>query len=185
MGRKLHVLLALVLLWPVCASAQNSSIAQRAKERMAAIKSSHNDKVEKLKAEHEAFRKEVMAKWGESKMVESSQKVWVEYSDDKESRFQVDFEKGEVVVEVLSEKEEPKENVAQKIVNAVGVMLDSRGKTIDFKSEVVEQKPVAQKPILENQIKVTPKEVASKSRMRSSEVTGILSPSTALTVVKV
>lgn len=158
-----HILLSLLLLTPFCASAQSSTIAQRAKERMAAIKGSHNEKVERLKAEHEAFRKEVMAKWGESRMVESSQKVWVEYSDDKESRFSVDFEKGEAVVEVLSGREETKENVVEKIVNTVGAMLGSRGKTIDFKSEVVEQKPVAQKPILEDQIKVTPKEVASKS----------------------
>ena len=163
MGKAVSILLSLLLLTPLCAGAQNSTIAQRAKERMAAIKSSHNEKVERLKAEHEAFRKEVMAKWGEKEMVESTQKVWVEYSDDKESRFSVDFEKGEAVVEVLSGREEPKEVVAEKLQKAVENLLGSRGKTIDFKSEVVEQKPVADKPILENQIKITPKEVASKS----------------------
>ena len=157
-----HILLSLLLLSPLCAGAQNSTIAQRAKERMAAIKGSHNEKVERLTAEHEAFRKEVMAKWGESRMVESSQKVWVEYSDDKESRFSVDFEKGEVKVEVLSDKDEPAEVISGRMEKTVEAMLGSRGKTIDFKSEVVEQKPVADRPILENQIKVTPKKVASK-----------------------
>ena len=70
-----HVVLALLLFFPVCAGAQNNSIAERAKSRMATIKKSHYDKADRLKAEHEAFRKEVMAKWGETQMVESSQKV--------------------------------------------------------------------------------------------------------------
>ena len=159
--------IVLFLFVGVVSFAQNSSIAGRAKSRMEAIRNRHADKVERLKAEHEAFRKEVMAKWGEKQMVESSQKVWVEYSDDKESRFSVDFEKGEVKVEVLSDKDEPVKITQEKIQKAVGSMLESRGKTVDFKSEVVEQKPVADKPILENQIKVVPKEVAAKSSSHS------------------
>ena len=159
--------IVLFLFVGVVSFAQNSSIAGRAKSRMEAIRNRHADKVERLKAEHEAFRKEVMAKWGEKQMVESSQKVWVEYSDDKESRFSVDFEKGEVKVEVLSDKDEPVKITQEKLQKAVGSMLESRGKTVDFKSEVVEQKPVADKPILENQIKVVPKEVAAKSSSHS------------------
>ena len=159
--------IVLFLFVGVVSFAQNSSIAGRTKSRMEAIRNRHADKVERLKAEHEAFRKEVMAKWGEKQMVESSQKVWVEYSDDKESRFSVDFEKGEVKVEVLSDKDEPVKITQEKIQKAVGSMLESRGKTVDFKSEVVEQKPVADKPILENQIKVVPKEVAAKSSSHS------------------
>lgn len=159
--------IVLFLFVGVVSFAQNSSIAGRAKSRMEAIRNRHADKVERLKAEHEAFRKEVMAKWGEKQMVESSQKVWVEYSDDKESRFSVDFEKGEVKVEVLSDKDEPVKVTSGRIQKSVEEMLGSRGKTIDFKSEVVEQRPVADKPILENQIKVVPKEVAAKSSTHS------------------
>ncbi len=159
--------IALFLFVGVVSFAQNSSIAGRAKSRMESIRNRHADKVERLKAEHEAFRKEVMAKWGEKHMVESSQKVWVEYSDDKESRFSVDFEKGEVKVEVLSDKDEPVKVTSGRIQKSVEEMLGSRGKTIDFKSEVVEQRPVADKPILENQIKVVPKEVAAKSSTHS------------------
>ena len=70
--------IVLFLFVGVVSFAQNSSIAGRAKSRMEAIRNRHADKVERLKAEHEAFRKEVMAKWGEKQMVESSQKVWVE-----------------------------------------------------------------------------------------------------------
>lgn len=159
--------IVLFLFVGVVSFAQNSSIAERAKSRMVAIKGKHTDKVERLKAEHEAFRREVMAKWGEKQMVESSQKVWVEYSDDKGSRFSVDFEKGEVKVEVLSDKDEPVKVTSGRIQKSVEEMLGSRGKTIDFKSEVVQQKPVSDKPILENQIKVVPKEVAAKSSAHS------------------
>ncbi len=159
--------IVLFLFVGVVSFAQNSSIAARAKSRMEAIRNRHTDKVERLKAEHEAFRREVMEKWGEKQMVESSQKVWVEYSDDKESRFSVDFEKGEVKVEVLSDKDEPVKVTSGRIQKSVEEMLGSRGKTIDFKSEVVEQRPVADKPILENQIKVVPKEVAAKSSTHS------------------
>jgi len=159
--------IVLFLFVGVVSFAQNSSIAGRAKSRMEAIRNRHADKVERLKAEHEAFRREVMEKWGEKQMVESSQKVWVEYSDDKESRFSVDFEKGEVKVEVLSDRNEPVKVTSGRIQKSVEDMLGSRGKTIDFKSEVVEQKPVSDKPILENQIKVVPKEVAAKSSTHS------------------
>lgn len=159
--------IVLFLFVGVVSFAQNSSIAGRSKSRMEAIRNRHTDKVERLKAEHEAFRREVMEKWGEKQMVESSQKVWVEYSDDMESRFSVDFEKGEVKVEVLSDRNEPVKVTSGRIQKSVEDMLGSRGKTIDFKSEVVEQKPVSDKPILENQIKVVPKEVAAKSSTHS------------------
>jgi len=159
-----YIVLALLLFFSVCAGAQNNSIAERAKSRMAAIKKSHYDKADRLKAEHEAFRKEVMAKWGETQMVESSRKVWVEYSDDMNTRFRVDFEKGVATVEVLSGKEEPEEVVAGKLQKAIESMLGSKGKSIDFKSKVVEQKPVATEPIMENQIKISYAEIDTKCR---------------------
>ena len=163
MKRKIHLLLAVMLLWPVCAGAQNSSLSQRSKSRIEAIRSSHNDKVEKLKAEHEAFRRDVMERWGEKEMVESTKKVWVEYSDDRNARFRVDFEKGEVIIEILSEKNESRQSIIGRIEKTVESLLDSRGKSIDFKSEVVEQKPVTEKPIMENQINVSKEEISRKS----------------------
>lgn len=161
--------IVLFLFVSVASSAQNSSIAERAKSRMEAIRNRHNDKEKKLKAEHEAFRKEVMARWGDPEMVESTQKVWVEYSDDKNARFRVDFEKGEAVVEVLSEKDEPREAVSGKMEEAVASLLESKGKSIDFKSEVVEQKPVTSEPIMDNQLELSKGDIARKSTSYTSK----------------
>jgi head-tail adaptor len=125
MKKALHIVFAVMLLWPVCAGAQNSSLSQRSKSRIEAIRNSHNDKVEKLKAEHEAFRRDVMERWGEKEMVESTKKVWVEYSDDRNARFRVDFEKGVVVIEILSEKNESRQSIIGRIEKTVESLLDS------------------------------------------------------------
>ena len=164
MGKIFQILMVVMLLFPVCARAQSSSLAQKARSRNEAIKNSHNDRAKKLKAEHEAFKREIMQRWGEREMVESSKKVWVEYSDDMSARFKVDFEKGEAIVEVLSEINESKQSVIKRIEKTMESMLNSKGKSIDFKSEVVAQQPVTAKPIMdESQIKVSKEEIARKS----------------------
>ncbi len=144
----------LLLLVGIVSFAQNSSIAERARSRREAIRNAHYSKAEQLKAEHEAFRKAVMAKWGDVQMVEGTRKVWVEYSDDISSRSRVDFENGVVTVEVVSDKDEPQRATTKRLEESVATLLQSKGKTTDFKSKVVEQKPVTQKPILENQVDV-------------------------------
>ena len=78
MGKIFQILMVVMLLFPVCARAQSSSLAQKARSRNEAIKNSHNDRAKKLKAEHEAFKREIMQRWGEREMVESTKKVWVE-----------------------------------------------------------------------------------------------------------
>ena len=145
----------LFMLVSIVSFAQNSSMAERARSRRKAIRNAHYSKAEQLRAEHEAFRKAVMAKWGDLQMVEGTPKVWVEYSDDISSRSRVDFENGVVTVEVLSEKNEPLQTTTRRLEESVAMMLQSKGKTTDFKSKVVEQKPVTQKPIMENQVDVS------------------------------
>ena len=55
----------------------------------------------RLFEEYEQFRTEVMQTWGDTVMVESSRKEWVEYSVDRTSRTTVDWEYGKVDIEVL------------------------------------------------------------------------------------
>ena len=50
----------------------------------------------------EEFQREVKAMWGD--FVTSTKKDWVEYSEDKTGRSCVDFEAGEVLVEVMIPK---------------------------------------------------------------------------------
>lgn len=102
--------------------------------------------------EYEAFRNEVMGLWGDTKAVESSRKKWVQYSDDKTSRTSVNWETGEVYVEVLVDESEDEAVVRQKLEEAVGGLIISRGSTNGFGSKILPDKPVSDKPILEGMI---------------------------------
>ncbi len=105
-----------------------------------------------LKAEYEAFKKEVMEKWGDKTMIESSQKKWVEYGKDKSSRTTVDFENGNVTIEVLADPQDDEKKIQQKLEEAVGGLINSKGKTVDFDSKVIPTKPLSDEPILKDQI---------------------------------
>ena len=105
-----------------------------------------------LREEYEAFKKEVMEKWGDRTMIESSQKKWVEYGEDKSSRTTVDFENGKVTVEVLASPTDDDKTIQKKLENAVGDLMNSKGKTVDFDSKVIPTKPLSDEPILKNQI---------------------------------
>lgn len=61
----------------------------------------YDDYVAGMMAEHKAFQEEIASRWGDDEAVESSQKVWVEYNDNQNSRSIVDFESGDVSIEVL------------------------------------------------------------------------------------
>jgi len=58
---------------------------------------------EKLDKEFSTYKNEVNKYWNDPKL--SSQKEWVHYSDDKKSRSEVDFEKNQIVVEVIAKDE--------------------------------------------------------------------------------
>jgi membrane-bound lytic murein transglycosylase C len=60
---------------------------------------SYEGMLRKMEAEREALRRRVVAQWDDFK--ESDTKRWVDYSPKADSRSQVDFEKGQVEVEVL------------------------------------------------------------------------------------
>lgn len=105
--------------------------------------------------EYDAFRREVMQTWGDSVAVESSRKKWVEYSDDKLSRTSVDWDSGDVTVEVLVDPSDDEEYVRQKLEEAVGGLIYSRGTTNNFGSKVLPTRPVYDRPVLEGQLDLT------------------------------
>lgn len=57
-------IVCILLLVSLSASAQHNLI-ENSRERMVQMRTSHYALKDKLKAEHEAFKKEVMAKWGD------------------------------------------------------------------------------------------------------------------------
>ena len=68
-----------------------------------------------IDAEYKNYQKELGLYWDEPEL--SSQKKWVEYTKDKKSRKSVDFEKGEVTIEVIAKDEDSaKASLAKELI---------------------------------------------------------------------
>ncbi len=99
----------------------------------------------------EEFRREVEAMWND--FATSTKKDWVEYSGDKTGRSRVDFEQGEVVVEVLVPAEEAKKNPAaikERLTKEIERLAVDKGKNRDYplpaKARAVEQEDILAAP---------------------------------------
>lgn len=101
----------------------------------------------------EAFKKKVEKEWGD--FISSTPNDWVEYSEDLQNRSKVDFEKGEVTIEILVDKNEAKNEavVKEKLAKAVEHVATTRAKAQDFPGQTAEKKPVTPKPVLHDQLK--------------------------------
>lgn len=109
-----------------------------------------------MKADQKAFnqfKKDIEAKWND--FMESDKNTWVEYSPDKTTRTAVDFDKGVAKVEVLVTQTEAKNPklVESKVSEAVATLVTEKGTTKDYTSPVEKPKPLATKPVLQNQVK--------------------------------
>ena len=102
----------------------------------------------------EKFRKEVEVYWGKGKFISSTQKDWVEYSKDKKSRTNVDFEKGIAKVEIiLSPKEADNPVLVQKkMEESIKRLVITKGNTKDFETASEKPKPIAKLPVLHGQL---------------------------------
>ena len=70
------------------------------------VTNKYDDSEKKLREKREKFKKAVEKKWDTYK--ESTSKSYVSYSKDLSSRTIVDFEKGEVTIELIVDEEDPK-----------------------------------------------------------------------------
>lgn len=129
-----------------------TGIREEFEARRQRMRSNHDNNVARMRAEHEAFVNRIRAMWGEQKPAESTAKEWVEYSDDESRRSQVDFENGKVAIEVIADPDENQESIDRKLKQTVEDLLDSKGKTLDFPSEVIPRKDVTEEPIMEGQL---------------------------------
>lgn len=155
------------------------------------------------KAEYEAFCAQVKKMWGKNQYVESTQKDWVEYSDDLSSRSIVDFANGQVKVEIVVDDKDMRDTatINRRLEAAVSDLLVSKGKSVDYKSEVDSQKPLADQSLLGNQIdlkkygyandaivkaeKKTVKSSSSKSGKSTAKVAGAVSQDLATVADKI
>ncbi len=118
-----------------------------------------------IKAEKEAydkFIKEMSALWGGDNVVESTDKDWVEYTDNGQSRSIVDFEEGEATIEIIVS---PEDKVEDKVEQKIKELIVSKGTTKDYDSSKEEAVPLQETPVLENQVQTPSGEVVTEQTL--------------------
>ncbi len=136
---------------------QNEKMQQMKQDQNEGIKKLQKEYEDYVKAEQEAynkFLKEREEKWGKGNVIESTQKDWVEYTDNGNVRTNVDFETGQATIEIIQEKGTPVDK--KELEKQLKFLLTTQGTTKDYDSEVEKAAPLQEKPVLENQV-VTPK----------------------------
>ncbi len=143
---------------------------QNDNDLMVSMEKEYEDYVKAESEAYEKFVREMGAIWGGDNVVESSNKEWVEYSDDGESRSTVDFEEGEATIEIIitPEEEKSEEKVEKKVEDKVKELLMSRGKTKDYDSSKEKAIPLQETPVLENQIQTPSGNVVTKENVDKS-----------------
>lgn len=176
--KKIFTLFLFVLCFSTLSAQVESEYERYLRERQEEMKALQEDnkdlmkELEKeyedyLKAEKEAYDKfvrEMSNIWGKNNVIESSDKEWVEYTDNGNSRSTVDFEKGEATIEVIVTQEESKsdDKVKTKIEDKLKELIKSRGKTKDYDSSVEKSVELQSTPVLEEQIKTPSGEIVTE-----------------------
>ena len=142
---------------------QMQKMKQQKDEGMAKMQKEYEDYVKAEKEAYNKFVKEREVKWGKGNVKESTQKDWVEYSDDGNTRSTVDFETGEATIEII---QEPGQKVDEKeLEDKLKFLLTNKGKTKDYDSQVEKAIPLQDKPVLENQVQAPDGTVVTKENM--------------------
>jgi len=121
-------------------------------------------------AAFEEFHSEVRALWQDFAV--STEKDWVEYSEDLTGRSRVDFETGEVEVEVLVPEEKAEQNpkaTTERLAQEIERLVEDRGKVRDYPlpapSKEIPPPPLLPSPVLEGQLQTqTGRPVSSKNK---------------------
>ena len=145
---------------------QNEKMQQMKQQQdagMAKMQKEYEDYVKKEQEAYNKFLKEREKQWGKGNVKESTQKDWVEYSKDGKSRSDVDFESGEVTIEIIQDKGQKVDN--KEIEEKLKFLLTNKGKTKDYDSEVEKAKPLQEKPVLENQVKTPSGEMVTEKNL--------------------
>lgn len=131
------------------------------------LEKEYQDYVKAEKEAYEKFVKEISAMWGGDNVVESTNKEWVEYSDDGQSRSVVDFEQGEAKIEIIITPEEESSEVKleAKVEEKVKDLIVNKGKTKDYDSSKEKAVPLQETPVLENQVQTPSGEVVTENNV--------------------
>ena len=134
------------------------------------LEKEYQDYVKAEKEAYEKFVKEMSAMWGGSNVAESTEKDWVEYSDDGKSRSVVDFEQGEATIEIIitPEEEKSEEKIEEKVEEKIKELIVNKGTTKDYDSEKEKALPLQETPVLENQIQTPSGELVTEENVEES-----------------
>ncbi len=138
----------------------------------------YNEYLKVAHAEFEAYKQSISRVWGADDVLTGTQTKWVEYSDDFEKRSVVDFEEGTVTVEVAVELENFTDStvVNELMAEAVADLLESRGSTCPYDSEVDDSEPLTEEPILDGVVDLSPYSIhdPSEYEMQSKSETEVV-----------
>ena len=122
------------------------------------------------KAEYNAYINSIKDVWGSRNLKENTKKDWVEYSKDYSSRSVVDFENGKIVVEVaVDDNKDSKAAVDKKLKEAVNNLLQSKGSTCPYDSQVEKKEALTKKPVLDGLVDYSGYNVKKEAKQPSSK----------------
>lgn len=113
------------------------------------VKKAYEAYVEKATAEFNNYKRDIQEVWGGDSAVVDSKYEWVEYGDDFLSRSVVNFEKGNALVEVAVDPDADQEEIDEKLTEAIYKLMESRGSTCPYRSQVDQSMPITQNPVLD------------------------------------
>ncbi|MBQ2779556.1 MAG: DUF3393 domain-containing protein [Bacteroidaceae bacterium] len=106
---------------------------------------------QQMRKEYLDYVKSVKKVWGNDTIIDDTKSEWVEYSDDYQSRSIVNFETGDILIEVAFDDIQRYDSaeIDRRIAQTIEKMLDSRGTTCPYSSKVDINQFLTQRPILE------------------------------------
>lgn len=115
-----------------------------------AAKDTYKEYEKQALAEFSNYVKSIEAVWGNDVRTDTRTE-WVEYNSDRTGRSIVDFDSGDITVQVKMNRTEAEDSAAvtTRLTEAVRQLLESKGSSCPYTSAVDVSVPIAQKPILD------------------------------------
>ena len=133
---------------------EREQLKQEQKKGLSDLLAEYEKYVKDEQEAYAAFKKQVEKEWGKGNAVESTNKDWVEYSDDHKSRTVVDFEKGEAKIEIIVGGNEVQDTgeLKRKLEEEVTRLMENRGTSKDYDTEYEKRRQLSEEPVLAGQV---------------------------------
>ena len=129
---------------------EREAIAETFNENVKKAHDEYEQYEKKMRAEYEKYVSSIKKTWGKNNVIDDTQSEWVEYGNDYKSRSIVDFENGDITVEVVLDddvNENDSEEIEKRLAEAIEKMLESKGSTDPYSNK--KGSGLTRKPILD------------------------------------